>query len=76
MTSMDQDKLIRLVAAEGKLAIDPERKLEGRGAYICDNPSCIKKAIKKNAFRRVLNLEITEEEIQMLEEGIKGARDE
>ena len=73
---MDQDKLTRLVAVKGKLVIDPERKLEGRGAYICDNPACIKKAIKKNAFRRVLNLEVSEEDIQMLEKSIKGAGDE
>lgn len=54
--------LIRVVINKLKdIAIDKTGKLEGRGAYICDNIECLEKAVKTKKLERVFKSEITEE---------------
>ena len=36
-------------------------KMNGRGAYLCPNPECLKKAIRSKALDRSLEVEIPEE---------------
>ena len=44
----DKRELIRVVKSpEGEIGIDLTGKKNGRGAYICNNPECLKKAKKK-----------------------------
>ncbi len=46
-------KLIRVVLNdEGRLSIDREKVLPGRGVYICPCPGCLKSAVKKKGFIR------------------------
>lgn len=41
-------ELIRVVTTpDGERVIDPTGKMNGRGAYCCNNEKCIEKAIKK-----------------------------
>ena len=41
-------ELIRVVTTpEGEVKIDPTGKMNGRGAYCCNNAECIKKAVKR-----------------------------
>ncbi len=48
-----KEELIRLVLKDGgKLVIDGERTLPGRGAYICVERECFQLAIKKKGFVR------------------------
>lgn len=55
-------ELIRIaVAQDGKAIIDNSYKHPGRGAYVCPNTTCIKKAEKKNWFSRSLRAEIDKE---------------
>lgn len=49
-----QNELIRIVHEinTGDISIDSEKKLFGRGAYICRCGECVKKATKKNGLAR------------------------
>ena len=58
----DKRELIRIVInKEGSISIDKTGKLEGRGAYICDNIECVDKVIKTKRLERVLESKIDEE---------------
>lgn len=58
----DKKDLIRIVInKEGNISIDRTGKLEGRGAYICDNIECLDKVIKTKRLERVLESKIDEE---------------
>ena len=46
-------ELIRLVRdPEGNISLDPTGKKSGRGAYLCNNPECLKKARKQRCLER------------------------
>lgn len=46
-------ELIRAVrSVDGDISLDFKGKASGRGAYVCPNPECLKKAIKSKAFER------------------------
>ena len=46
--SYEKASLNRYVNINGKSILDNDKKLDGRGVYLCkDNDSCLKKAIKK-----------------------------
>ena len=51
----EKSALLRIARSEdGQLAADPAGKLSGRGAYICKDPECLKKARKARAVERSL----------------------
>ena len=61
-TKKDKKDLIRIVKDKnGNINIDKTGKLEGRGAYICDNIDCLEKAIKTKKLDRVFETTITSE---------------
>ena len=70
MTSRPKQELIRIVADEDGLHIDPSGKMPGRGAYLCRNAECAKLALKKNAFGRNLRAEITRQQAEAFAEQI------
>ena len=52
-------ELTRVVRSpEGEVSIDTKKP--GRGAYICPDPACLKKALKSRALGRALGTEIPE----------------
>lgn len=53
-TMKPQSELIRIVHEinTGNIMTDSEKKLFGRGAYICKSEECIRKAGKKNGLAR------------------------
>ena len=54
--------LIRVVRSpEGEISLDFRGKASGRGAYVCPNPACLKKAIRAKALERALQTAIPEE---------------
>ena len=62
-------ELCRVVRSpEGEVSIDLAGKKPGRGAYVCHDDECLKKAIKSRALSRALEAEIPEE----LYETLKG----
>ena len=55
-------ELIRVVRSpEGEISLDFRGKANGRGAYICPDPACLKKAIRQKALERALQTAIPEE---------------
>ena len=63
-------ELIRVVRApDGEsVSLDFHGKAPGRGAYLCPDPSCLKKAIKSRALERALSAAIPPEVYARLEE--------
>ncbi len=61
-------ELVRVVRLpEGGAALDFKGKAAGRGAYICPNMQCLKKARKSRALERALETSIPEELYAALE---------
>ncbi|MBQ6996827.1 MAG: YlxR family protein [Oscillospiraceae bacterium] len=55
-------EMIRVVrTTEGTVCLDFSGKLNGRGAYVCPNMECLKKAQKSRSLERCLEIEIPQE---------------
>ncbi len=55
-------ELVRVVRSpEGTVSLDPKGKANGRGAYLCPNMDCLKKAIRSKTLARALEAEIPQE---------------
>ena len=55
-------ELIRVVRSpEGEVSLDSRGKKPGRGAYVCPNEECLKRAIKSKALERALEVKIPED---------------
>ena len=53
---------------EETIAPDSQGKAPGRGAYLCPDPACLKKAIKSRALERAFSAAIPPEIYARLEE--------
>ena len=54
-------EMIRVVrGTDGTVNLDFSGKAPGRGAYICPDPECLKKALRSKALDRSLEVEIPE----------------
>ena len=52
----EKKSLIRVVKSpEGVLSLDFRGKLPGRGAYVCPDPACLKRARKSRALERAFS---------------------
>ena len=51
---------------DGQVRLDFGGKMNGRGAYICPNPECLKKVQKSKALERSLEVPIPEEVYERL----------
>ena len=69
-------ELLRVVRTpEGEVSLDTRGKKPGRGAYVCPNADCLKKAIKTRALSRALETEIPEEVMQRLAAELEEGKD-
>lgn len=67
--------LLRVVRdPAGNVSLDFTGKKSGRGAYICKNVSCLRKAQKTKRLSRVLECEIPDEVFAQMEEELNAAR--
>ena len=68
-------ELIRIVrGTDGHVSVDFGGKLNGRGAYICPDPECLKKARKANSLDRSLEVTIPEEVYDRLDREMEVSR--
>ena len=68
-------ELIRVVRSpEGQISLDFKGKASGRGAYICHDPQCLKKAIKSKALERAFSTQIPPEIYDKLNEQMEGGQ--
>ncbi len=69
----DKNELIRIVKnKENELNIDKTGKMNGRGAYICDDINCLEKVIKSKRLERVLDIKVSNEIYESLRGVILG----
>ena len=69
-------ELIRVVKSpDGEISIDHKGKKSGRGAYICPNLECLKKARKARRLERVFECQIPDEVYQRLEEELQDSEE-
>ena len=57
---------------EGNVNLDFGGKMNGRGAYLCPNPECLKKAIRSKALDRSLEVEIPQEVYDRLQKEMEA----
>ena len=66
-------ELIRVVRSpEGEISLDFKGKASGRGAYVCPNPACLKKAVKARALERAFSAQIPPEVYEKLNEEMEA----
>ena len=66
-------ELIRVVRSpEGNISLDFKGKASGRGAYVCPNAQCLKKAIKAKALERAFSCQIPPEIYEALEKEMEA----
>ena len=66
-------ELIRVVRQpDGTVSLDFGGKMNGRGAYICPNPECLKKVQKSKALDRSLEVTIPAEVYERLVREMEG----
>jgi predicted RNA-binding protein YlxR (DUF448 family) len=64
----DKKELVRVVRSpEGEISLDLTGKKSGRGAYLCNNLACLKKARKSKRIEQNLETSIPEELYDALE---------
>lgn len=54
----DKRNLLRIVKSENAIKLDFTGKLNGRGAYICNDINCIEKCIKSKALNRAFSTNV------------------
>ena len=65
-------ELIRVVRApDGGISLDARGKAAGRGAYLCPDPECLKKAQKTKALERALEAKIDDAVFEQLASQIR-----
>ena len=68
----NKNELVRIVRTpEGEVIVDARGRANGRGAYICSNAECLRKAVRTKALERALKVEIPEAIIESLARDIE-----
>ena len=72
---MKQKKeLVRVVKSpQGDISLDVTGRQNGRGAYVCKNPDCLKKARKTRRFERSFQCQIPAEVYDQMEQILVAA---
>ena len=70
----DKRALLRVVKSpEGEISLDFKGKKPGRGAYVCHDEACLRKARKTRALERALETAIPTEVYDAMEAELRGA---
>ena len=70
-------EMIRVVRSpEGEVSLDFKGKKPGRGAYVCPDPNCLKKARKSRALERAFSAPLPDEVWAGLEEQMEAGDDD
>jgi predicted RNA-binding protein YlxR (DUF448 family) len=65
---MPKDMLLRVVREpDGTVSPDAKGRAQGRGAYICPKTECVRAAMKKKAFSRVMKHPVGREVYEAIE---------
>ena len=62
-------ELVRVVKTpEGEISLDPTGKMNGRGAYLCKDPQCLRKEQKSKRIEKALSCTVPDEIYNKLEQ--------
>lgn len=61
-------ELLRIVATNDTFVLDKSGKLNGRGAYICNNEDCLEKLIKQKSLNKCFKQNIDDAVYQQIKE--------
>lgn len=67
----DKKMLIRIIKNEEGIFIDETGKKNGRGAYICPNVECLKKAVSSKGLERSFKSPVAAEVYEELKKELK-----
>ena len=71
----EKKSMLRIVKnADGKIFIDFSSKAQGRGAYICDDPECIKRLKAKRLLNKTFSCAVDDEVYASVEEEYFGKK--
>ena len=65
-------ELVRIVKNGDEIKLDRTGKLNGRGAYICDDIECAKKLKKGKLLNRAVSCQVSDETYELLMEDFLG----
>ncbi len=69
----EKREMLRIVKpADGDIFIDFSSKASGRGAYICNNPECVKKLKKQKLLNKVFSCAVDDKVYTAIEEEYFG----
>ncbi len=69
-------ELLRVVRSpEGEISLDPRGKKPGRGAYVCPNEDCLRRAVRSRALSRALETQIPDEVMESLAAALEADDD-
>ncbi len=69
----DKRDMLRVVrCTDGSVRLDFSGKLNGRGAYVCPDPECLRKAQKARSLERSLEVSIPDEVYEQLTREMEG----
>ena len=72
----EKRELIRVVRSpEGEVSLDPGGKKSGRGAYVCRNADCLKRAIRQKQLERQLDVTLPPETAEALIAALEAAQE-
>lgn len=72
MEMKSKKELVRIVKNKlGEVSLDTTGKAQGRGAYICPNPECLKKTIKSRRLEKVFEAKISEEVLSEMQKRLE-----
>ncbi len=68
-----KEELVRVVKSpEDEVSLDVTGRKPGRGAYVCRNPECLKKARKAKRLEKAFSCRIPDEVYDLMEEALKA----
>lgn len=71
----DKKSMLRVVKnSDGEIFLDFSFKASGRGAYICNNPECIKKLKSKRLLNKVFSCAVEDKVYSAIEEEYFGKK--
>jgi predicted RNA-binding protein YlxR (DUF448 family) len=64
--------MVRVVKNQsGEVNVDTTSKMPGRGAYLCDNPACLDKAVKAKMLNKALEANVEDAVIEQLKRALE-----
>lgn len=67
-----KNELVRIVKNGDVIAADLTGKANGRGAYVCNNPECVKRLKKTRALNRTFSCAVEDAVYDKLTEALVG----